>query len=73
MDRSAVSFQNGPGHAYRDALAALVQLYAEGGQQEQASQMLGLMTALPAVKSDPSGAAQVKALEALITGLDNKK
>jgi len=73
MGRSAAAFQSGPGHAYRDALATLVRLYAEGGQKEQASQTLGLMTALPAEKPDPSGEAQVKALKALIVGSDNKK
>ena len=73
MDRSASSFQSESGHAYRDALATLVRLYAEGGQKEQASQTLGLMTALPAEKPDPSGEAQVKALKALIVGSDNKK
>ena len=68
MDRSAASFQNEPGHAYRDALATLVQLYVEGQQKEQASQTLGLMIALLAQKPDPSGAAQVKVLRTLIAG-----
>jgi len=73
MGRSAAAFQSGPGHAYRDALATLVRLYAEGGQKEQASQTLGLMTALLAEKPDPSGEAQVKALGTSITGLDHKE
>ena len=66
MDGSASAFLREPGPSYWDALATLVQLYAEGKQWRQAAQKLDQMKALLAPHSDTARAAQWEALKTLL-------